>query len=47
MAQAIRHHLALRRSGGDSPRGRQEIVASYEYRVLSRQLADVFDRVAG
>jgi glycosyltransferase involved in cell wall biosynthesis len=47
MAQAIRHHLALRRSGADSPRGRQEIVASYEYRVLARQLADVFDRAAG
>jgi glycosyltransferase involved in cell wall biosynthesis len=44
MADAISGQLARRRSDGEPPRPRQEIVASYEYRVLARRLADVFDR---
>ena len=47
LAQAIRSQLALRRSGGDPPRPRPDVVERYEYRALARRLGEVFDRAAG
>jgi hypothetical protein len=47
MAKAITSQLALRRSGGEPPRPRPDVVARYEYRALARRLAEVFDRAAG
>jgi glycosyltransferase involved in cell wall biosynthesis len=47
MAEAITSQLALRRSGGEPPRPRPDVVARYEYRALARRLAEVFDRAAG
>jgi glycosyltransferase involved in cell wall biosynthesis len=47
MAEAIRDLVALRRSGGDPPQPRPDVVGRYEYRALARRLGEVFDRAAG
>jgi len=47
MSEAIASQLALRRSGGEPPRPRADVVARYEYRALARRLGEVFDRAAG